>query len=67
MRTLTKEERARITDGKHNIQAASQALSGLDHNVVPNFETIEECLADANVNLHVALQKPSQKRTSDKQ
>jgi hypothetical protein len=67
MRTLTKEERARITDGKHNIQAASQALSGLDRNVVPNFESIEECLADAKLNLHAALQGPSHKHRSDKQ
>jgi len=66
MRTLTKEERARITDGKHNIQAASQALSGLDRSIVPNFENIEECLADANLNLHTALQNP-QKRRSEKQ
>lgn len=67
MRTLTNEERARITDGKHNIQAASQALAGLDHSVVPNFEAIEECLADANLNLHAALHSPTPKRPAQKQ
>ena len=55
MRPLTEEERARISDGKQNIQAASDALSGIDGSVIPNLKAIEECLAEADTSLREAL------------
>ena len=56
MKPLTEEERARVSDGKHNLQAASEALSTVDRSKIPNLDQIEECLEDADKNLREALQ-----------
>ncbi len=47
MHRLTNEERARVIDSKHNVQAATASLSGLDRRKVPKLEEIEECLENA--------------------
>ena len=60
MEELTKEERARITDTRHNVQAATDALSGVDRKKVPNIEAIEECLEGAEATLRDLLRKPGQ-------
>jgi hypothetical protein len=55
MPTLTKEERARVSDTKHNIQAASASLSHVDRRRVPKIEAIEECLESADQTLREVL------------
>lgn len=60
MEQLTKEERARITDGRHNVQAAADAISGVDRKKIPNIEAIEECLEGAEATLRELLRKPGQ-------
>jgi hypothetical protein len=56
MQSLTKEERARVVDSKHNIQAASQSLSGVDPRKVPKMNELEECLENADKTLRGVLQ-----------
>lgn len=56
MQDLTNEERARVTDTKHNIQAASLSLSRLDPRKVPKIEEIEQCLENADKTLRGLLQ-----------
>lgn len=51
MHHLTKEERARVIDSKHSVQAATASLSGLDSRKVPKPEEIEECLENADKTL----------------
>ena len=58
MEQLTKEERARITDGRHNVQAASDALSGVDRKKIPKIEFIEQCLESAEATLRDLLRNP---------
>ncbi len=64
MKPLTEAERARVVDGKHNIQAASDALSGVDRAKIPNLEGIEECLENADECLREALRTPGEPRGS---
>ena len=59
MANLTAEERVRVNDSKHNIQAAAAALSKVDPRKIPNAEEIEECLENAGKSLRHALQEPS--------
>jgi hypothetical protein len=56
MQNLSKEERARVTDTKHNIQAATDALSRVDPRKIPNLEQIEDCLEDADKTLRGVLE-----------
>ncbi len=56
MKPLTEAERSRVVDGKHSIQAASDALAGVDRSKIPNIEAIEECLENADHTLRAALQ-----------
>jgi len=55
MKNLTKEERERVNDTKHSIQAATEALSRVDRAKIPNVEEIEDCLDDADKTLHDVL------------
>ena len=55
MQSLTKEERARVVDSKHSIQAASESLSGVDPRKVPRISEIEECLENADKTLQGVL------------
>ena len=62
---LTREDRPRITDTTHNIQAASESLSGVDSRKVPGFATVVKCLQDADKTLRGVLRslRPQLKRT----
>jgi hypothetical protein len=53
--SLTRVERERITDGQLNIQAATQSLSDLSPESVPDLEEIQECLDSAEKSLAGAL------------
>ena len=55
MQKLTKEERERVADSKHNIQAATASLSQVDPQKVPKVEAIEECLENADKTLREVL------------
>jgi hypothetical protein len=52
---LTKEERARITDSKHKIQSAADALTHVDRRKIPDYDAIVECLESADHSLRGAL------------
>lgn len=58
MRNLTDEERARVNDSKHNIQAATASLSQVDPRKIPKAEEIAECLENADEALREALEAP---------
>lgn len=62
MKPLTEAERARVVDGKHNIEAASDALSGVDRAKIPNLDDIEQCLENADQCLREALESPGNPR-----
>jgi hypothetical protein len=55
MHRLTNEERARVIDSKHSVQAATASLSGVDRRKVPKLEEIEECLESADKTLSNVL------------
>jgi hypothetical protein len=63
MQSLTKEERARVVDSKHSIQAASESLSGVDPRKVPKMSEIEECLENADKTLRGVLQTSGRSKT----
>lgn len=54
--TLSDEERARVSDSKHNIQAAAVSLSKVDLKKVPDGQEVVECLEKADKTLRAALQ-----------
>ena len=63
MKNLTKEERERLADSKHNIQAATAALSQVDPQKIPKVEEIEECLESADKTLRgVLTSQPAKSR-----
>jgi hypothetical protein len=55
--SLTKSERAKITDSVHSIQSAQSSLADLDHAKVPAKDEIQDCLEHAHKNLRVALRQ----------
>ena len=55
MQNLTKEERERVADSAHNIQAATASLSQVDPQKIPKVEEIEECLESADKTLRGVL------------
>ena len=63
--TLTKSERAKITDSMHSIQSARASLAELDHTKVPEVHEIHDCLEGADKNLRVALKQAPEKKKSD--
>ena len=58
---LTKTERAKITDSVHSIQSAQASLVDIDETKVPELESIQECLEDADRNLRQVLRAGSTK------
>ncbi|MDQ1473779.1 MAG: hypothetical protein QOJ99_5259 [Bryobacterales bacterium] len=52
---LTMEERARITDTRHQIQSANDALSRVDSRKIPGFSDIISCLQSADKSLRGVL------------
>src|SRR5262249_43630559 len=63
---LTEEERARVADGHHNIQAATASLSRVDPRKIPQIESIEECLESADQRLRDVLRTASDTKKSDR-
>ena len=62
--TLTKSERAKITDSVHSIQSARTSLADIDEAKVPQVEAIQDCLDHANHSLRVALRTGPAKKKS---
>jgi hypothetical protein len=56
--SLKKVERARITDTKLKLQAASNSLNRVDPAKIPELEDVQECLEDAERILGNALRTP---------
>jgi len=52
---LTRVEKERIVDSQLKIQAVAKSLKGVDPQKVPDYDAIEECLADADKSLRGAL------------
>jgi hypothetical protein len=64
MQQLTKEERARIKDGCHQIQSASDSLSRVDSDKIPGLESIENCLEKSDKALRDVLKSSHLKTNS---
>jgi hypothetical protein len=67
MHHLTNEERARVIDSKHSVQAATASLSGIDRRKVPKLEEIEECLENADKTLSSVLRTSPQATESTRE
>ena len=52
---LTKSEKERVSDSMLKIQSVAKSLRQLDPKHIPEFESIESCLEDADRNLRFAL------------
>jgi hypothetical protein len=52
---LTQEDRARITDSTHQIQAADETLTHVDPRKIPRFNEIRKCLRNADQTLRGVL------------
>jgi hypothetical protein len=59
MMSLTKTERAKITDSVHSIQSARSSLAHVDESKIPNLGEINDCLQDADKTLRVTLRQSS--------
>jgi predicted nucleic acid-binding Zn-ribbon protein len=53
--SLTKSDRAKITDSVHSIQSARASLSDIAEDKVPDVDEIQDCLEDADKKLREAL------------
>lgn len=63
--SLTKSDRAKITDSVHSIQSARASLSDIEEDKVPEVDEIQDCLEGADIKLRAALQQaPQRKRDS---
>jgi predicted nucleic acid-binding Zn-ribbon protein len=56
--SLTKSDRAKITDSVHSIQSARASLADIEEDKVPKVDEIQECLEDADKKLREALRAP---------
>lgn len=61
--TLTKSERAKITDSVHSIQSARASLSDIDEDKVPEVDEIQDCLEGADKKLRGALRERPEGKT----
>jgi hypothetical protein len=61
---LTKEERARIQDGSHQIQSATDSLSQIDPAKIPGLEAIEDCLEHSDKTLRDILRGKRSPKTT---
>ncbi len=64
MPQLTREERARIQDGCHQIQSANDSLSRVDPAKIPGLEAIEDCLEQSDQKLRDVLRGKGTPKTS---
>jgi predicted nucleic acid-binding Zn-ribbon protein len=61
--SLTKSERAKITDSVHSIQSARASLADIEEDKVPEVDEIQDCLEGADKKLRQALREVSQGKT----
>ena len=54
---LTKVERERITDSVLKLQSVRTSLENVDPSKIPDLNSIESCLKDADKNLTAALRQ----------
>lgn len=60
--SLTKSERAKITDSVHSIQSARASLADIEEDKVPDVDEIQDCLEGADKKLRGALRVSSPKK-----
>jgi len=60
--SLTKSERAKITDSVHSIQSARASLAHIDEEKVPEVDEIQDCLEGADKKLRGALREVPDKK-----
>lgn len=53
--SLTKSDRAKITDSVHSIQSARASLSDIEQDKVPEVDEIQDCLESSDKKLREAL------------
>jgi len=58
--SLTKSERAKITDSVHSIQSARASLADIEEDKVPEVDEIQDCLEGADKKLRQALREVPQ-------
>jgi hypothetical protein len=61
--SLTKSDRAKITDSVHSIQSARASLSDIAEDKVPEVDEIQDCLEDADKKLRQALRETPQRKS----
>ena len=55
--SLTKSERAKITDSVHSIQSALASLGDIEAEKVPQVDEIQDCLESSDKKLRGALKE----------
>ena len=61
--SLTKSERAKITDSVHSIQSACASLADIEEDQVPDVDEIQDCLESSDKKLRVALRQAPDKKS----
>jgi len=59
--SLTKSERAKITDSVHSIQSARASLADIDGHKIPDVDEIQDCLESSDKKLRGALREAPDK------
>lgn len=61
--SLTKSERAKITDSVHSIQSARASLADIEEEKVPDVDEIQDCLEGVDKKLRWALREAPEKKS----
>ena len=61
--SLTKSERAKITDSVHSIQSARASLADIEGDKVPDVDEIQDCLESSDKKLRGALRETPNTKT----
>jgi len=61
--SLTKSERAKITDSVHSIQSARASLADIEEDIVPDVDEIQDCLESSDKKLRIALRQAPDKKS----
>jgi len=64
--SLTKCDRAKITDSVHSIQSARASLADIEQDKVPEVDEIQDCLESSDKKLRQALRQTPQRQTGNK-
>jgi predicted nucleic acid-binding Zn-ribbon protein len=65
--SLTKSDRAKITDSVHSIQSARASLADIEQEKVPEVEEIQDCLENSDKKLREALREVPQGKSGSAQ